>query len=265
MTVAENIIFGMRGVSRTERRTRMQALLETVGLAGFGGRWPRELSGGQQQRVAMARALATEPKILFLDEPLSALDPLIREQLRGELKRLQRRLKVTTVMVTHDQGEALAVADVIAVMRNGRIEQVGDPRTIYDRPASPFVAGFVGAANRMDAEVIGSGMVRLCGGFDTSADTAGWRVGARAAAMIRPEFVELRANGEGCAVRIVSRLFGGASIRLEAAPEAAPDARILIDVSTRAGADLPDVGGTATLSFPSERLRLFPHEADAAT
>jgi iron(III) transport system ATP-binding protein len=259
MTVAANIAYGLRGVGRAQRKDRVEALLETAGLSGFEARWPRDLSGGQQQRVAMARALATEPKILLLDEPLSALDPLISEQLRAELKRLQQRLNVTTVMVTHDQAEALAVADVIAVMRNGRIEQMGDPQTVYDRPANAFVAGFVGAANRLDAEVVAPGRIRLWESLDTPADTSGQRVGDKIVAVIRPEFVGLRPAGEGPGAGIVSRLFGGTTVRLEAVPEAAATVRVLIDVPAWV-LDTPQVGSRVALNFPPERLRLLPRD-----
>ncbi len=259
MTVAANIGFGMKRCSRPERRARVEALLETVGLAGFAERWPQQLSGGQQQRVAMARALATEPKILLLDEPLSALDPVIREQLRAELKRLQQKLGVTTVMVTHDQAEAMAVADVIAVMRGGRIEQVGDPRTLYEHPANAFVAGFLGHANRIEAEVVGAGTIRLWNALDTAADTSGWAPGAKVAAIVRPECVQLKTNGDGHAAHVVTRLFGGAATRVEAAPRACPEARILVDVAGMS--DVFETGAAVGLSFPPERLRLFPREA----
>jgi ABC-type Fe3+/spermidine/putrescine transport system ATPase subunit len=262
MTVAANIAFGMKRASRAERRARVEALLDTVGLAGFSDRWPQQLSGGQQQRVAIARALAVEPKILLLDEPLSALDPVIREQLRAELKRLQQRLGVTTVMVTHDQAEAMAVADVIAVMRAGRIEQVGDPRTLYEHPANAFVAGFLGAANRIEAEVVGAGTIRLWDALDTEADTSGWSPGAKVAAIVRPECVQLRAEGDGHAAHVVTRLFGGAATRVEAAPRACPEARILIDVAGMS--DGLQAGAAVGLSFPPDRLRLYPRDAALA-
>lgn len=260
MTVAANVSYGMRGVGRSERKARVETLLETVGLAGFEARWPRELSGGQQQRVAMARALATEPKILFLDEPLSALDPLIREQLRAELKRLQQRLKVTTVMVTHDQAEAMAVADVIAVMRDGRIEQVGDPQAIYDRPVNAFVAGFVGAANRIDAEVVAPGRIRLWDALEIPAETADRSVGDQIFAVIRPEFVGLRPADQGHGAIIASRLFAGATVRLEAVPKAVKTGRVQIDVPAWV-LDMPEVGAGVGLDFPPERLRLLTRDA----
>jgi iron(III) transport system ATP-binding protein len=258
LSVAENIAFGMVGRrAAAERRDRVAALLATVGLPGFGDRLPRQLSGGQQQRVAIARALAVDPKILLLDEPLSALDPLIREQLRGELKALQRRLGVTTVMVTHDQAEALAVGDRIAVMRAGRIVQIGAPEEIYDRPADPFVAGFVGAANLIEAEVAGPESVRLWGQAAIGADAGAHAPGARVTAVIRPEAVRLAVNGEASLpAAVVGRMFAGPVIRLEVAPSAAPDKVLMADLP--AGAPAPEVGATIGLVLPRERLRLLP-------
>ncbi len=143
LTVAANIAYGLRGRA-AERNKRVTELLELVGLPDSGKKYPRQLSGGQQQRVALARALALEPPLLLLDEPLSALDAAVRERLRGELRALQQRLGVTTVMVTHDQEEALALADRIAVMNHGKIEQLSPPEPLYHEPKTRFVAGFVG-------------------------------------------------------------------------------------------------------------------------
>jgi iron(III) transport system ATP-binding protein len=261
MTAADNIAFGLRRASRIERQARVKALLATVGLEGYGARLPRELSGGQQQRIAIARALATDPRILLLDEPLSALDPLIREQLRGELKAMQRRLGVTTVMVTHDQAEALAVADRIAVMRAGRIAQVGAPADVYDRPADAFVAGFVGAANLISAEVAGPATLKLWGSTPLAADTTGHRLGAKVTAVVRPEAVRLAADGEpGLPARIVGRVFAGPVVRFETAPHAAPDVRLIVDAP--AGPGLPEIGEGAGLVLPRERLRLLAAEPE---
>jgi ABC-type Fe3+/spermidine/putrescine transport system ATPase subunit len=148
MTVADNVAFGLdcRGVRGRERSARVHEALELVRLEALAGRFPRELSGGQQQRVALARALAYRPTLLLLDEPLSALDRKLREDLQGELRRLQRDLGVTTILVTHDQDEALTLSNRIAVMNAGRIEHLGRPEEVYGRPATPFVAGFVGRA-----------------------------------------------------------------------------------------------------------------------
>jgi putrescine transport system ATP-binding protein len=157
MSVAANIGFGLRqrGVSRTETDQRVQAMLALVRLEGFGARRPGELSGGQQQRVALARSLAPGPRLLLLDEPLSALDQGLRRQTRAELVRLRRSLGMSFVLVTHDQDEALEMADRIGVMRDGRMAQVGTPAELYERPVDRFVAGFLGAANILPCVVDG--------------------------------------------------------------------------------------------------------------
>ncbi len=149
MSVADNVAFGLerRGVGKSEIKTRVGQMLEIVGLEGREKRRPKELSGGQQQRVALARALVNRPRALLLDEPLSALDLKLRQQMQVELKRIQRDVGITFVFVTHDQGEALTMSDRIAVMSNGVVEQLGTPREIYERPATKFVAGFIGTSN----------------------------------------------------------------------------------------------------------------------
>ncbi len=150
MTAAENVAFGlrMRKVGAAPRAARARELLELVGLGDRSGSYPHELSGGQQQRVALARALAVAPSVLLLDEPLSALDARVRVQLRDEIRRVQLAEGITTLFVTHDQAEALAVADRVAVLNSGRLEQVGTPQEVYARPATAFVAEFVGTMNR---------------------------------------------------------------------------------------------------------------------
>jgi thiamine transport system ATP-binding protein len=202
MTVAENVGYGLRfvdppgGVSRDER---VRELLDLVDLSGFGGRDPAELSGGQQQRVALARALAPEPRLLLLDEPMSALDAELRERLRGQVKGIQRELGVTTLYVTHDQEEALAVSDRVAVMNGGRIEQVGTPREIYREPATPFVASFVGDNNLFEGRVVdadgggadGSVGVDVDGTVFRVAATEGPAVGSRVTFGVRPEHLRV--------------------------------------------------------------------------
>jgi putative spermidine/putrescine transport system ATP-binding protein len=155
MSVQENVEYGLRvkGVPRAERETRATDALAMVALTGFGARRPGELSGGQRQRVALARALVNRPRVLLLDEPLGALDLKLREQMQGELKALQRRLKMTFIYVTHDQGEALSMSDRVAVFDHGRIVQVDTPQALYERPRNAFVAGFVGAANVVSGEL----------------------------------------------------------------------------------------------------------------
>ena len=149
LTVAQNIEFGLRNrkVEKSKRLTRVGEMLELVQLDDLGKRYPHQLSGGQQQRVALARALAVQPEVLLLDEPLSALDAKVRSTLRDEIRRIQTELKTTTLFVTHDQEEALAISDRIGVMSNGQLEQLGTPEDVYLRPASPFVARFVGSIN----------------------------------------------------------------------------------------------------------------------
>ena len=163
LTVADNVAYGLvnRKVPRAQARVRVSELVKLVGLPGSEDKFPAQLSGGQQQRIALARALATSPGLLLLDEPLSALDAIVRVHLRSEIRSLQRKLGVTTIMVTHDQEEALSVADRIVVMNQGRIEQVGTPVQVYREPASPFVADFVGRINVLQAVTESRGRVRM--------------------------------------------------------------------------------------------------------
>jgi putative spermidine/putrescine transport system ATP-binding protein/spermidine/putrescine transport system ATP-binding protein len=157
MTVAQNIAFGLetRGMARTAIEERVADALQLVQLADYGERMPGQLSGGQQQRVALARAVVVEPALLLLDEPLGALDKSLRQSMQVELRALQRRLGITTVMVTHDQDEALTMSDRIVIMREGQIEQIGTPAEVYQRPVSRFVAGFLGASNFLRGRVAG--------------------------------------------------------------------------------------------------------------
>ena len=191
LTVLENVAFGLRtrGVGKSERLARAREVLETVRMGAFENRSVDGLSGGEQQRVALARALAFRPRILLLDEPLSALDAKLREDLRAELFNLLRALALTTVYVTHDQAEALALGDELLVMREGRIEQAGRPAEVYHRPASPFVARFLGAANLVAGDVSARGDDLLLP-FATIDAPAGAEAGA-CWAMLRPEDLEV--------------------------------------------------------------------------
>ena len=200
MSVYQNIEFGLevRGVGRTARRQRSDELLELVALTGSGDKPIAALSGGQKQRVAIARALAVEPRVLLLDEPLSALDLKLRQHMRNELKAIQRKTGITFIYITHDQGEALAMSDRVAVMSAGRIQQVADPETLYHRPETGFVAAFVGENNRLAGTVVDvgetlitlevAGLGRLAG----RAGQAALVVGQRAALYVRPEQLVLR-------------------------------------------------------------------------
>ena len=163
MNIFNNVGYGLAvaGVGRASMKERVDAALGTVGLSGFGARWPGELSGGQQQRVALARALVLEPEVLLFDEPLSNLDARLRRQMRDEIRALQQRLKLTVAYVTHDQSEALAVSDQIIVMRDGLIAQAGTPADLYERPNSEFVAGFMGEALLLPVQVTAAGDVQL--------------------------------------------------------------------------------------------------------
>ncbi|MFE0676822.1 ABC transporter ATP-binding protein [Streptomyces sp. NPDC058867] len=208
----DNVAFGlrMRKVKASERRSRAAELLELVGLADQGGRYPHQLSGGQQQRVALARALALRPRVLLLDEPLSALDAKVRLSLREEIRRLQQELGITTLFVTHDQEEALSLADRVAVMRAGRLEQCAEPAELYGRPATAFVAEFVGTMSRIPGrldrdtvEVLGQ-RLPVEGPVPSTADVD---------VLVRPETVRVGADPAGDAT-VVASSFLGAVTRL---------------------------------------------------
>ena len=192
LSVKENVAFGLRrkGVDKSETDRRVREELERVGLAAEANRRPAQLSGGMQQRVALARALVNLPRVLLLDEPLGALDLKLRKGLQVELKKIQREVGITFVYVTHDQEEALTMSDRIAVMNKGRIEQIGDPEDVYDRPTTTFVAGFIGVSNLMPGTVRKSGAqgeVELDSGVQVSTHVDGFNPGDRCHAVVRPE------------------------------------------------------------------------------
>ncbi len=247
LTVAENVGYGLQVRRRPgkERKARAAELLDLVGLAATAGRYPHQLSGGQQQRVALARALAVAPQVLLLDEPLSALDAQVRVQLREEIRRIQLELGITTVFVTHDQAEALSVADRVGVLRAGRLEQVASPDELYERPATAFVAEFVGTMNRVPATRSGDGVELLgvrrpvVGEVPASGDVV---------ALVRPESLVARADDAG-AGRVVTRTFSGASTRLAVA---LPDgSEVVVDLASADSQQL--VPGTAVTVTPAER------------
>ena len=197
LSIFENVAFGLRrkGVDKRQVKGQVDEMLKLVGLEGVGRRRPRQLSGGQQQRVALARALVNRPQVLLLDEPLGALDLKLRKQMQLELKAIQHDLGLTFVHVTHDQEEAMTMADTIAVMHQGRIEQLGPPTELYEKPATAFVAGFLGVSNLLHGSVAASGQVRLDAGDEIAADV-GDRTG-RVAIGIRPEKIRLGPPAEG--------------------------------------------------------------------
>jgi iron(III) transport system ATP-binding protein len=265
LTVAANVAYGLvnRRRARPEIDGRVRELLALVGLNDQDTKYPVQLSGGQQQRVALARALATAPGLLLLDEPLSALDARVRLRLRDEIKDLQRRLGVTTVMVTHDQDEALAMADRIVVMREGAIEQVGTPIDIYRRPASAFVADFVGTMTFLAAEATGPRRARVGAAEINLGTDLKFRPGSAVRLGLRPEEVRVR-NIDGAAVnrlaaRVVMLDFRGSFCRAHLDLEAAPGATVLADFSVNLMRDLAIAEGqTLTVVLPPESLRVFP-------
>ena len=195
MSIEDNVGFGLerKGVAKEELKGRVAEMLELVGLSGFGKRKPKQLSGGQQQRVALGRALVNHPRVLLLDEPLGALDMKLRKQMQLELKRIQQEIGITFVHVTHDQEEAMTMADSIAVMNQGRIEQLGPPQVLYERPATAFVAGFLGASNLLAGTVEGADAIRLDEGTLVRASVNG-RSGAVSVG-VRPEKITIGAGG----------------------------------------------------------------------
>lgn len=210
LTVEENVAFGlqMRKVSKPVRLKKAHQLLDLVGLDSQSKRFTHQLSGGQQQRVALARALAFEPEILLLDEPLSALDAQVRVNLREEIRRLQLSLGTTTLFVTHDQEEAMAISDRVGVMNHGVLEQIDTPDVLYNKPASTFVAGFVGTMNKIPA-FIDNGMVELFG-TKVNALKNGNETG-KVIALIRPEAIGVTATSQQGNARVITRSFMGAS------------------------------------------------------
>jgi putative spermidine/putrescine transport system ATP-binding protein len=245
MTAMQNVAFGLtlRHKTADERKKRAGEMLELVGLSGFADRYASQLSGGQQQRVALARALAIEPTVLLLDEPLSALDAKVRSRLRDEIRRVQLEIGITTLFVTHDQEEALAIADRVGVMQSGHLEQLGPPTEIYSRPATPFVAEFVGLTNRIPGEVK-FGMVEVRGAqlplVQPDAPTG------PAIALVRPEAVSLSTDGatsDGPLVgTVIAVAFLGATSRVTVD---LGDLTVIAQMPTSTAADTP--AGTRVL------------------
>ncbi len=271
LTVAKNVGYGLvnRSRPRAEIAARVTELLEMVGLPDQGQKFPGQLSGGQQQRVALARALATSPGLLLLDEPLSALDAKVRIHLRAQIRDLQQRLGVTTIMVTHDQEEALAMADRIVVMNHGVIEQIGGPTEIYGAPDTPFVADFVGHMTFLDAVVTGPKTVRV-GALDfVVADDAGAAVGSQVRLAMRPETVRARMVDEAAPNRFEARIgelsFLGSFCRATLEPTGSSGVRISADFPANEMRDLEIVEGQLrAVSFPPEALRVFAPSAPGA-
>ncbi|WP_424812280.1 ABC transporter ATP-binding protein [Roseococcus sp. YIM B11640] len=254
MSVAANVGYGLRGPEwpRAKAAARVTELLSLVGLAPMAERYPAQISGGQQQRVALARALAAEPGLLLLDEPLSALDAIVRLHLRAELRAVQRRLGVTTVMVTHDQEEALSLADRVAVMNQGRVMQVGTPQEVYATPANAFVAGFVGRSASFPA-TIASGGLRLADGRVIPAE-APHAEGTPVLAFIRPEEVVLEDGPQSLDARLSAIEFLGSVCRLDLD---AGGVALQAEIPARGLGGLAP-GAMLRVALPPSRLMAFP-------
>ncbi len=275
LNVADNVAYGLvnRRTPKAQARERIAELLRLVGLPGTEAKYPSQLSGGQQQRIALARALATSPGLLLLDEPLSALDAIVRVHLRQEIRSLQRKLGVTTIMVTHDQEEALSVADRIVVMNHGVIEQVGTPEQVYREPATPFVADFVGRVNVLAAQALPDGRLRI--GATVCEHAAAHGPAARGAVQVylRPEDVAVAASaahfGEGASNVVPATLdkleFLGAyclaRLTAPAVGEQGLTAVLTPHFVTEHGLA---PGRTLALRLRPERLRVFGAPAQAA-
>ena len=259
LTVAQNVAFGleMRKVPRADMNRRVEETLALVRLEGYGGRLPRQLSGGQQQRVALARALAIHPDVLLLDEPLSNLDAKLRQEVRVEIRELQQRMGLTTVMVTHDQEEALTMADRLVVMNEGSVRQVGSQRDLYERPADKFVAGFVGRSTFLDGTVEAPGRFRTEGGL--SLVCAGGTAG-KASLSLRLERLEIAAAPltglDNClpgTVEFVSYL--GAMIDIHV--RLSPADRLVVQIANRDGGFAPEVGQKVHVGWRTSAGQVF--------
>ncbi|MGI9501282.1 MAG: ABC transporter ATP-binding protein [Geminicoccaceae bacterium] len=254
MTLADNVAFGlrMRGVGRAERRDRASEMLGLVGLSGSARRRPHELSGGQRQRVALARALAVEPDVLLLDEPLGALDLKLRRQMQDELKAIQSKVGTTFIHVTHDQEEAMAIADKIVVMNQGRIEDIGPPEQIYTRPRTRFSAGFLGEINFFEGEGRGNVLSTPFGSIEVNAPVGPVIIG------VRPE--AFREPGRGPAASlgsadVIDEAFFGTHYRCHLKPEVAPDMTLIAHLPQSAS---PKPGDRVDLAVDVDRLILLP-------
>ena len=263
LSVARNVAYGLenRGIARGEVQSRVRELLDLVGLPEQIDKFPAQLSGGQQQRVALARAIATSPGLLLLDEPLSALDAKVRLHLRHEVRELQRRLGLTTVMVTHDQEEALSMADRIVVMNHGVIEQVGTPEQVYREPVTAFVADFIGSMNFLPGTLTDARRVRV-GSLQLVCSASSLRTGSDVTVALRPEDVIVAPDEEEAPnvylARFDSMEFLGSFVRAEVTIEAAQSQRLSAELSANVVRQLGlEPGHRHRVVIPPERIRIF--------
>ena len=268
MTVGENLAFplSVRGTNRADAAQRVKRALEMVRLPGYESRLPGQLSGGQQQRVAVARALVFEPQLILMDEPLGALDKQLREEMQLELRGLHERLGITTVYVTHDQSEALTMSDRIAVFHHGRIQQIADPQTVYERPANLFVASFIGESNRLPAQLVeahgdGRCAARLPDGTvlrGTAAAPCGQA--GQAVLAVRPERIAVAAAATGThdnelAGTVEETIFLGGHVRVRLKCAAG---ELVASVPIRSAAAIPPAGSRAVAGFAAASTVIFP-------
>jgi putative spermidine/putrescine transport system ATP-binding protein len=261
LTVDENVAFGleMRKVPAAEMRSRVAEALRLVRLDDYGERLPRQLSGGQQQRVALARALAFRPDVLLLDEPLSNLDAKLRAEVRVEIRELQQKLGLTTVMVTHDQDEALSMADRLAVMANGVVQQVGTQRDLYERPSGRFVAGFVGRSNFLEGNIAEPGFFTSAGGLRIVCATPFL---GKATLAIRPEAVSIGPEADRLdnrfqgVVEYISYLGAILDVRVMLTPQD----RVIVQIANRIGGQPPTPGETLAIGWPKGAGQVFSSE-----
>ena len=259
MSVADNVAFGLerKGLPKGEIRTRVAEVLELVDLGGRERRKPSQLSGGQQQRVALARAIVNNPRVLLLDEPLGALDLKLRKQMQLELKRIQHEVGITFVHVTHDQEEAMTMADTIAVMNQGRIEQLGTPTELYEHPRTAYVAGFLGKSNLLDGTVAGVGLVRLADGSELRARTNGSQ--GPISVGVRPEKISL---GEGGLNRLSGKVKESAYIGVatEVVVTTPVGELTVFHQNVEAGGVVPPPGSAVTVSWAPEATFVVERE-----
>jgi len=269
LTVAQNVAYGLnsRRMNRAQMQQRVAEMLDMIGLSGSEKKFPGQLSGGQQQRVALARALAPSPSLLLLDEPLSALDAQVREHLQLEIRRLQKQFNITTLMVTHDQEEAMVMSDRIAIMHHGRIEQFDTPDRIYRHPATPFVADFIGQANwlpfqRLSAHQVSVGALTLNiddasrqGAMHTVTDNAAGRL------FCRPEAIDVQPAADASnrfSARVVDQIYLGNRYRMMLELDELPGQRLMADVADDVRSRLPDVAAERMwIALPQRALHLF--------
>jgi putative spermidine/putrescine transport system ATP-binding protein len=251
----------MRNVPQAERATRVAEALRLVQLAGFDARYPRQLSGGQQQRVALARALAVEPDVLLLDEPLSNLDAKLRQEVRVEIRELQRKLGLTTIMVTHDQEEALTMADRLVVMEKGKVRQIGTQRELYENPADRFVAGFIGRSAFLDGNITSPGRFRTLGGLDIACAAA--TGGGPATLALRPERIAVGGDAQTLPNHYEAKVEHAAYLGaiLDIHVSLSEHDRMLLQIPNRAGFAEPRPGDTIAIGWAGDAGLVYPRES----